>query len=164
MATNSEAGLVKIGNNEKATGTLDEEHSWHPVQLNDNNQAYVHVSSDAELWRKLYPNDFFTITPINNNTSDSFYGCKIFIPKIIELFKISHCKFDQTAPQDITYRSMYNIPNGYTCTIPEDERPIYKNKNSYIFLEAITSKGHFNLELKITPTDLNNQTFNATII
>jgi len=164
VATNSEAGLVKIGNNEKATGTLDEEHSWHPVQLNDNNQAYVHVSSDAELWRKLYPNDFFTITPINNNTSDSFYGCKIFIPKIIELFKISHCKFDQTAPQDITYRSMYNIPNGYTCTIPEDERPIYKNKNSYIFLEAITSKGHFNLVLKITPTDLNNQTFNATII
>lgn len=162
MATNSEAGLVKIGNNEKATGTLDEEHGWHPVQLNDNNQAYVHVSSDAELWRKLYPTAFFTITPIKD--SSSFYGCTISIPSIIELVKISHCKHDISAFQDITYRSMYNIPNGYTCTIPEDERPIYKNKNSYIFLEAITSKGHFNLVLKITPTDLNNQTFNATII
>ena len=163
VATASEAGLVKIGNNNRATGTLDEEYGWHPVQLNNDNQAYVHVSSDAELWRKLYPTDFFIITPVNSD-NDNFYGCRIFIPKIIKFFKISYCSYSQAAFQDLKQKSMYNSANGCTYIIAETDKAIYKTQNAYFFLEVITEKGHFDLVLQITPTDLTKQTFNATII
>lgn len=163
MATNSEAGLVKIGNNEKATGTLDEEHGWHPVQLNNDNQAYVHVSRDAELWKKLYPTDFFKITPINSD-NDNFWGCTINIPKIIRYINLSYCSFSQKDLQEIKHKGIYIPSNGYLINIPEADHPINKNQNSYIFLEAITDKGHFNLVLKIIPADLAQQNFNASII
>jgi biopolymer transport protein ExbD len=160
VATISEAGLVKLGTDTRATGTLDSTNDWYPVTIDNNGKMYVNVPAQHK-WKALYPNEKFQVTI--TNTSGDFKSIRLTLPSCILFSQTSYTSALATDTSVTTIMKYKASATNSLIDISADKKVIYAKAINYILIKAITEKGTIDVTLAIDVRN-KNTSFYADII